>query len=167
MALVGGAKRRAVVGSAGGDPRLDFCSPCFDAGLLFQQPRSALSHLERGVTPLANIRMAELLLPWGMQRPIDPRGRGAAAFTPKTAADAAEKQRAEFEAQLNITKNRALKKGRPRVTRGAVGSLEREESQPPLLLSHAFCLLRNAGHRRGGEALCRRDSRSSGREILG
>lgn len=104
------------------DERLDFFSPAFDPLLLLQQSRAREATAAGGVA-LPNIRVAELLLPWGHQ----PRNTAAAAAdageetpaaessagtAPATPAEGSQgvKKRSAFEARLNAEKNKQLRK---------------------------------------------------------
>ncbi|KAL8271207.1 hypothetical protein Esti_004868 [Eimeria stiedai] len=106
--------------------KLNFLSPSFDPQMLLQQrPAAAAGTAGAPCVALPNIRLAELLLPWGRQ-PQGIAAAAAAASTPSdddTAAAAAGTQpatqglgertkRSAFEAKLNAAKNKQLKIGR-------------------------------------------------------
>ncbi|OEH74617.1 hypothetical protein cyc_02146 [Cyclospora cayetanensis] len=106
------------------DDRLDFCSPNFDPLLLLRQKPSAAGVNCSGAEAIfPNIRVAELLLPWGHQpqsiaaaaaaEDKELKGAEAAASQAPGPQEGAQesKKRTAFEAKLNAAKNKQLKLG--------------------------------------------------------
>ncbi|KAL8432295.1 hypothetical protein Efla_000879 [Eimeria flavescens] len=103
------------------DERLSFLSASFDPLLLLQQQAAAAQQIPAAGVALPNIRLAELLLPWGCQ----PQSIAAAATRAAAAAEEAtaagcpaqphgpleRTKRSAFEAKLNAAKNKQLKTG--------------------------------------------------------
>ncbi|KAL8448145.1 hypothetical protein Emed_003958 [Eimeria media] len=110
------------------EDKLNFLSPSFDPLLLLQQRPAAAAtaapaaaSMTAAAVALPNIRLAELLLPWGHQpQSIATAAAAAASEEHSTAAGAAaatqglgeRTKRSAFEAKLNAAKNKQLKIGR-------------------------------------------------------
>ncbi|KAL8455323.1 hypothetical protein Emag_000907 [Eimeria magna] len=113
------------------DDKLNFLSPSFDPLLLLQQRPAAAAEasLTAASVVLPNIRLAELLLPWGHQPQSIAAAEAAAASEEDSAAAAAaagtepatqghgeRTKRSAFEARLNAAKNKQLKIDRKHAT---------------------------------------------------
>ncbi|KAL8428493.1 hypothetical protein ACSSS7_007188 [Eimeria intestinalis] len=108
------------------DERLNFLSPSFDPLLLLQQrPAAAAAGGEAAAAAVAlpNIRLGELLLPWGHQPQsiaaaaaaaagVSGEDTVAASAAPGTQPSVGERtKRSAFEARLNAAKNKQLRIG--------------------------------------------------------
>lgn len=107
------------------DERLDLFSPHFDPVLLLQRPLASSAATAAGDVVLPNIRVAELLLPWGHQpQSIAAETAAAAAALEEEAAGTGVAgtgaiemrhggtKRSAFEAKLNAARNKQLKIGK-------------------------------------------------------